>query len=167
MIDPRLPFVEANVTRQDIRPRKALIHGDSLYTLQDFQVRIPITVVGLKKNIPVELNFENKLSFDCLARGLTADIANDDGNALQDVENNNYRFSYVQTIVQTLDKDTKQVIRTINIYISSYPNYLNEMILSPDYLYGIRVNQDVNSIVFSCEPLKQENPIIFYPNPVS
>ncbi len=167
MINAQLPFLPANIDKQDPRPIKGIKHDDALFAPKRIEFRQPILIQAIPANTALDINFENKLGFDCLIRGITADIEGDDGNLIQDGTSNNYRFSYVQVIIQTLDKDTKYVLRTINIYISSYPAYVNELLLSPQYLYRIRLNQAVRSLAFTCEPVVQANPITLYPISVS
>lgn len=166
MINANLPFEPANISRQDDRPVKGVRHDDSLFAAKRIEFRQPIVIQDLQKDQVLDVNFDNKLGFDCLVRGMTADILDDDGNIIQS-GSERHRFSYVQVIIQTLDKDTKYVIRTINLYISSYPSLVNELSLSPNYLYRIKANRTIKSLAFSCEPLIQSNPIVIYPNPVS
>ena len=162
MFVPSQPFKPANITRDDSRPLKGIEHADTLYFPNRLEQRLPIVIVGLIQGNPRELNFQNKIACDLLVKGISADIKDDDGNELQP-GTNTYRFSYVQFIIQTLDRDTRAVLRTINIYLSSYPNYLNELTLSPQYDYLVRTSKDVNSVTLLCEPLIQSDPVIFTP----
>lgn len=165
MINSSLPFEPANISRQDDRPVKGVKHDDALFASKRIEFRQPIIVQSLEANAALDVNFANKLGFDCLVRGISADILDDDGNQLQSGAER-HRFTYVQIIIQTLDKDTKYVLRTINLYISSYPAFVNEMSLSPNYLYRIKANRTIKSLAFSCEPLIQGSPIVIYPTPV-
>lgn len=166
MINASLPFEPANISSQDQRPVKGVKHDDSLFASKRIEFRQPIIIQNLEANTALDINFANKLGFDCLVRGMSADILDDDGNQIQS-GTERHRFSYVQIIIQTLDKDTNYVLRTVNLYITSYPGLVNEMVLSPNYIYRIKANQTIKTLAFSCEPLIQGNPIVIYPTPVT
>lgn len=159
------PYLPKPIQQGDTRGWNGYEHNGLMHQGRRIETRQPLTIAKLEQGKVYELNFANKLKHNLLITGISADIEGDDGNLLQE-GTNNFNFSYVQCIIQTLEKETKRVLRTINIYISSYPNYLNELLLSPDNLYRIRVNQTVNDITALAIPVILEQPVVFISPPV-
>lgn len=134
--------------------------GRVIYRAEPFKLRQPIIIANLKKNEVKTLDLSTQLQHDLLITGISADITSDDGKILQE-RSKDYDFTWVQTIIQTIDKTTNQVIREIVLFISSYPPYVNELTLSPHYFYKVQVNHDVNNITLVGEPFYQSTPIVF------
>ena len=132
-----------------------------LYRASPIKYRQDLVITGLIKGKPVLIDLAQDLKHDLLVTGVNADLTEDDGKKLQSDRKGNYSFSYAQVIVTIIDRITKKRIRTIVYFISSYPQYRNEIILSPDYLYEFVCNQEINSITFTGEPVYRPTPIIF------
>lgn len=156
----RSPFNPTEITPNDARPLEGYEHQGSLYQPARIDFRQPIIITNIQKKQVKDLDFSNSLKHDMLITGISADIVADDGKQIQE-DTNSYRFSYVQTIIQTLDKNNGRVLKTMTIFLSSYPNYLNELTLSPTFLYKVSCNMDVNSITLLGKPLIQEQPVYF------
>lgn len=137
------------------------VNGQMLQA-QRLAVRDSLTIVGLVAGKVYELDMTNHLGHNLLVTGLTADITEDDGKALQPSNSTNYRYATVQLIIQLLDRTNKAVKREIVLFISSYSNLQNELVLSATGLYRIKVNQTVNDISILGVPVVVSNPQIAY-----
>ncbi len=131
-----------------------------VYRVSPVERRDLIVISSLKKADVKEIDLSTRLDHDFLITGISADIVNDDSHVLQD-GTNNYKFSYVQTIIQILDKNSQEVKRTISLFLSGYTSYLSELILSPKVLYRVRTNLDVNSITITGKPVYVNNPLVY------
>jgi len=132
-----------------------------IFRAEPIKQRQDITILGLPKNQAILVDLIQNLPYNLLVTGVSADLAQDDGKELQLDRRNNYLFSYAQIIVRVVDRITKKPVKTIVYFISSYPRYQNEIILSPDYLYEFLCNQDINSITFTGEPVHRLDSIVF------
>ncbi|MEO1692185.1 MAG: hypothetical protein AAFR63_11750 [Cyanobacteria bacterium J06631_6] len=137
------------------------INGE-IYQPQRIAERDSLTIAGLAANKVYEIDMTNYLGHDLLVTGLSSDIVGDDAKTLQQ---GNQRPSYttVQMIIQLLDRSNHQVRREIVIFISSYGGSIqNDLVLSADGLYRIKVNQNVNDITILGKPVVVSEPKVAY-----
>ncbi|MGD1918776.1 MAG: hypothetical protein ACFCAD_07720 [Pleurocapsa sp.] len=99
------PYIPKPIQPNDPRGWSGHEHNGLIHQPRRIETRQPLIIAGLEKNKVYELNFANKLKHSLLITGISADIASDDGNQIQD-GNGNYSYTYVQCIIQTLEKDT-------------------------------------------------------------
>ena len=108
--------------------------------------RDSLTIAGLKANKVYEIDMVNYLGHDLLITGLSADIKDDDAKVLKP-GNQPPSYTYVQMLVQLIDRSNKTVKREIALFINSYGGSIgNDLILSREGLYRLKVNTDVNDI---------------------
>ena len=108
--------------------------------------RDSLTIAGLAANKVYEIDMKNHLGHDLLITGLSTDIVGDDAKTLQP-GNKQPTYTTVQMIVQLIDRSNGNVKREIVLWISSYGGSINnDLVLSKDGLYRIKVNQNVNDI---------------------
>ncbi len=88
-----------------------------VYRFAPVERRDLITIGSLKKNQAKEIDLSTQLQHEILVTGISADIVNDDSHVLQD-KKNNYDFAYVQTILQLLDRNNRNVLRTLALFLS-------------------------------------------------
>ena len=131
-----------------------------VYRVSPVERRDSIIISGLIKNPPKEIDLSTKLEHPFLVTGISADIVNDDSHQLQEGKNN-YNFNYVQTIIQLLDKNNRNVLRTTTLFLSGYSPYVGELILSPKVLYLVKTNQDVRSITITGKPVYTNTPLVY------
>lgn len=128
--------------------------------------RDSLTLVGLEKNKVYEIDMVNHLGHNLLVTGLTSDILGDDAKLLQP-GNQRPNYTTVQLIIQLLDRSNKTVKREIVVFISSYgSNMSNELVLSADGLYRIKVNETVRDISILGIPVVISEPKIAHNLPV-
>ncbi|MEM6612297.1 MAG: hypothetical protein AAF652_08590 [Cyanobacteria bacterium P01_C01_bin.72] len=124
--------------------------------------RDSLTIAGLAPNKVYEIDMINYLGHDLLITGLSADIVSDDAKTLQQ-GNQRPNYTTVQVIIQLLERSNHQVKREIVVFISSYDGSIqNDLILSADGLYRIKVNQAVNDITILGKPVVVGEPKIAY-----
>ncbi|MEL7521720.1 MAG: hypothetical protein AAGJ80_08910, partial [Cyanobacteria bacterium J06553_1] len=128
------------------------INGE-IHQPQRIDERDSLTIAGLAANKVYEIDMINYLGHDLLITGLSADIVNDDAKTLQQ-GNQRPNYTTVQMIIQLLERSNHQVKREIVIFISSYGGSIqNDLVLSADGLYRIKVNQKVNDITILGKPV--------------
>lgn len=132
-----------------------------VYRVSPVERRDIITITNLPKNTTKTIDLSTQLEHAILVTGLSADIIDDDSHILQDGKNN-YNYSYVQTIIQLLNKNNQEnVIRTLTLFISGYSPYTGELILSPKLLYKVKTNLDVRSITITGKPVYLNTPLVY------
>ncbi len=131
-----------------------------VYRFAPVERRDLITIGSLKKNQAKEIDLSTQLQHEILVTGISADIVNDDSHVLQD-KKNNYDFAYVQTILQLLDRNNRNVLRTLALFLSGYSPYIGELILSPKPIYRVKTNLDVRSISITGRPVYINTALVF------
>lgn len=132
-----------------------------VYRLSPVERRDVIVIGNLPKNTIKTVDLSTQLEHDILITGISADIVNDDSKTIQEGKTNNYSFYYVQTILQVLDRNTQNVIRTTALFLSGYTPNVGEFILTPKYLYAVKTNLDVATITITGKPVYVSTPIVF------
>lgn len=149
------PFQSGNITFAGVK------QAGLVYRVSPVERRDMIVITGLGKNDPKELDLSTKLEHPILVTGISADIIGDDSHALQEGRNN-YNYSYVQTIIQLLDRNNHEnVLRTLTLFLSGYSPNVGELILSPKALYLVKTNLDVRSITITGKPVYLNTPLVY------
>lgn len=131
-----------------------------VYRISPVERRDTIVITQLEKNTAKEIDLSTKLEHPILVTGISADIVGDDSHILQDGKNN-FNFNYVQTIIQLLDRNNRNVLRTLTLFLSGYSPNVGELILSPKIIYQIKTNQDVRSINITGKPVYLNTTLVY------
>ncbi len=132
-----------------------------VYRFAPVERRDLITIGSLKKNQAREIDLSTQLQHDILVTGISADIVDDDSHTIQDGKTNNYRYFYVQKILQLLDRNNRNVLRTLALFLSGYSPYIGELILSPKPIYKVKTNLDVRSISITGRPVYVNTALVY------
>lgn len=132
-----------------------------VYRFSPVEQRDLITIGSLGKNEAKEIDLSTQLEHDILVTGISADIVGDDSHEIQDGKTNDYRYYYVQTILQLLDRNNRNVLRTLTLFLSGYSPYIGELILSPKPIYKVRTNLDVRSISITGKPVYINTSLVY------
>lgn len=132
-----------------------------VYRVSPVERRDTIVITNLTKSTPKEIDLSTQLEHSILVTGISADIVDDDSHTLQEDKKNNYRFHYVQTIIQLLDKNNRKVLRNLTLFLSGYSPYVGELILSPKVLYLVKTNLDVRSLTITGKPVYTNTPLVY------
>ncbi len=131
-----------------------------VYRISPVERRDTIVITQLQKNQVKEIDLSTKLEHPILVTGISADIVNDDSHILQDGKKD-FNYNYVQTIIQLLDRNNRNVLRTLTLFLSGYSPYVGELILSPKILYNLKTNQDVRSINITGKPVYLNTTLVY------
>ena len=132
-----------------------------VYRFAPVERRDLITIGSLKKNQSRDIDLSTQLEHDILVTGISADIVGDDSHTIQDGKTNNYRYHYVQTILQLVDRNNQNVLRTLALFLSGYSPNIGELILSPRPIYKVKTNLDVRSISITGRPVYINTALVF------
>lgn len=124
-----------------------------VYRFSPVERRDLITIGSLTKNQPKDIDLSTQLQHEILVTGISADIVDDDSQIIQEGKKRDYDLSYVQTILQLLDRNNSNVLRTLALFLSGYSPYIGELILSPRPIYRVKTNLDVRSISITGKPV--------------
>lgn len=149
------PFQTGNFTFAGVQ------QAGLVYRLSPVERRDIIVIANLPKNTVKTIDLSTQLEHDILISGISADIVDDDSKVIQDGKTDRYSYYYVQTILQVLDRNTQNVIRTTVLFLSGYTPNVGELILSPKYLYAVKTNLDVLTITITGKPVYASTPIVF------
>ena len=131
-----------------------------VYRISPVERRDTIVITQLQKNQVKEIDLSTKLEHPILVTGISADIVNDDSHILQDGKKD-FNYNYVQTIIQLLDRNNRNVLRTLTLFLAGYSPYVGELILSPKILYNLKTNQDVRSINITGKPVYLNTTLVY------
>ncbi len=131
-----------------------------VYRFSPVERRDIITIGSLAKNEPKEIDLSTQLQHDILVSGISADIVGDDSHEIQEGKRD-YNISYVQTILQLLDRNNRNVLRTLTLFLSGYSPYIGELILSPKPIYKVKTNLDVRSISITGQPVYINTALVY------
>ena len=131
-----------------------------VYRFSPVERRDIITIGSLAKNEPKEIDLSTQLQHDILVTGISADIVGGDSHEIQEGKRD-YKLSYVQTILQLLDRNNRNVLRTLTLFLSGYSPYIGELILSPNPIYKVKTNLDVRSISITGQPVYINTALVY------
>ncbi|MDJ0576581.1 MAG: hypothetical protein QNJ65_15610 [Xenococcaceae cyanobacterium MO_234.B1] len=131
-----------------------------VYRFSPVERRDIITIGSLTKNEPKEIDLSTQLQHDILVTGISADIVDDDSHLIQEGRSN-YKITYVQTILQLLDRNNRNVLRTISLFLSGYTPSDGELILSPKPIYQVKTNLAVRSISITGKPVYVNTALVY------
>ena len=131
-----------------------------VYRFSPVERRDIITISSLTKNEPKEIDLSTQLQHDILVTGISADIVDDDSHLIQEGRSN-YKITYVQTILQLLDRNNRNVLRTISLFLSGYTPSDGELILSPKPIYQLKTNLAVRSISITGKPVYVNTALVY------
>lgn len=136
------------------------LDGDR-YRAENIKQRQQVMIPGLPRNKVVRVDLLGELKFALLVTGIDIDLKEDDNKELRSNSNANDRSNSFSLYVSVVNRKTNQVVKRLAFYLNSYPNYTNEIILEPNFIYDIKVDRDVNLITFTGEPVHLRDNIIF------
>ena len=131
-----------------------------VYRFSPIERRDIITISSLTKNQPKEIDLSTQLQHDILVTGISADIVDDDSHLIQEGKRD-YKITYVQTILQLLDRNSRNVLRTISLFLSGYTPSDGELILSPKPIYQVKTNLAVRSISITGKPVYVNTALVY------
>ena len=131
-----------------------------VYRFSPVERRDIITIGSLTKNEPKEIDLSTQLQHDILVTGISADIVDDDSHLIQEGKRD-YKITYVQTILQLLDRNNRNVLRTISLFLSGYTPSDGELILSPKPIYQVKTNLAVRSISITGKPVYVNTALVY------
>ncbi len=131
-----------------------------VYRFSPVEGRDIITISSLTKNEPKEIDLSTQLQHDILVTGISADIVDDDSHLIQEGKRD-YKITYVQTILQLLDRNSRNVLRTISLFLSAYTPSDGELILSPKPIYQVKTNLAVRSISITGKPVYVNTALVY------
>lgn len=145
------------MSRPSLKP-KLLIQGNNAVRIFDSD-GVTLTTQPVPQFIEFEINniVEGQIKeinlhdfFDCdlIARGLTADIAADDKETLS-AKGSMPSPTVVESIVDVLDGD--RVENRLKFHFTSFPDYVNHIVINHRRKWKIRTNYTVNKLTFFCE----------------
>ena len=132
-----------------------------VYRFSPVERREIITIGSLAKNEPKEIDLATQLQHDILVTGISADIVGDDSHEIQEGKTKDYKYFYVQTILQLLDRNNRNVLRTLALFLSGYSPYIGELVLSPQPIYKVKTNLDVRSISITGQPVYVNTALVY------
>lgn len=124
---------------------------------------IPLSIYDLEAGKVKRFSMKDDINFDLQVVSFRADIKNDDGSVLQD-GNQPPVQTFAQAIVHVLEQE--KVTENLNFWFTSYPSGIsNHIVFDHSKDFEIRVNRDVNRLIFFCKPVYLLDGIdIFVPN---
>lgn len=123
--------------------------------------RQQIMIPGLPKSEVVRVDLLGELDFPLLVTGIDADVANDDEKELSEKNSQNNSTPPFSLWVSVINRKTGKIVKKLQFVITSYPNYTNEIILNPLFIYEIKSSQTINLITFTGEPVFLRENIVF------
>lgn len=149
------PFQSGSITFAGVK------QAGLVYRVSPIERREVITIGSLTANTVKEIDLSTQLEHDFLVTGISADIVNDDSQVLQTDRRNNYDITYVQILLQILDRNSGNVMRTLAIFASGNTPLETELIMSPKVIYRVRTNLDVKSITIAGKAVYVNTPLVY------
>lgn len=150
------PFQSGNITFAGVK------QAGLVYRVSPIERRESIIIAGL---IPVDtskiVDLVSQLEHDLLVTGISADIVNDDSQVLQLDRRDDYNITYVQIILEVLDRNSKAVLRTLSLFLSGNTPLSTELIISPKVIYRLRSNLAIRSITITGKSVYSNTPLVF------
>lgn len=136
------------------------LEGDR-YRAENIKQRQQIMIPNLPRNKVVRVDLLGELKFNLLVTGIDIDLKEDDTKELRSDSGSNNTSPNFRLYVSVVNRKTDNVVKRLAFLISSYPDYTNEIILEPNFIYDIKVDRDVNLLTFTGEPVYMRDNIIF------
>lgn len=131
------------------------------YRAANIKQRQQIMIPNLLRNQVVRVDLIGELKFNLLVTGIDIDLEEDDDKDLSSNSNANNKSPNFQLYVSVINRKTGKVVKKLAFLLNSYPNYTNEIILEPNFIYDLKVDRNVNLITFTGEPVHMRENIIF------
>lgn len=131
------------------------------YRAQAIESRQEIAIPRLERLQVMRLDLLGVLTYPLLVTGISVDVTDDDATHLQENRSQNNRGATFELYVSVVNRKTGLVLRKMAFRISNYPDYTNEIILNPDYIYDVKASVSINLLTFIGKPVYLEKPIVF------
>ena len=132
-----------------------------VYRAEAIKHRQIVAIPNLKKGKATIVDLIGELKFPLLVTGVDFDLTRDDSES-ETAGNRSGTSNYNGTLtVNIVNRKTKSVIKRLRFPISTYPTYVNEIIIDPNMIYELNPTEDINSITFIGEPIHLREPIVF------
>lgn len=131
------------------------------YRADLIQQRQQVMIPSLPKNKVTRVDLLGTLKFNLLVTGIDIDLTEDDDRQLEENSNSNNKSPTFNLYVSVINRKTEKVIKKLAFYLNSYPNYTNEIILNPDFIYDIKADRDIKMLTFTGEPVFMRDNIVF------
>lgn len=149
------PFQSGTITFAGVK------QAGLVYRVSPIERRELITIGSLAADTVKEIDLSTQLEHDFLITGISADIVGDDSQLLQTDRRNNYDITYVQILLQILDRNSGNVMRTLALFASGNTPIETELIMSPKVIYRVRTNLDVKSITVAGKAVYVNTPLVY------
>lgn len=131
------------------------------YRAENIKQRQQIMIPGIPKSKVVRVDLLGELDFPLLVTGIDADVVSDDEKELSEKNSQNNSTPPFCLWVSVINRKTDKIVKKLQFFITSYPNYTNEIILDPLFIYEIKSSQAINLITFTGEPVHLRENIVF------
>lgn len=142
------PTLEPSLIIQGTNALRIYESSGITYTAQPVPQFIEFEINNIVEGQIKEVNLHDYFDCDLIARGLTADIAADDKETLS-AKGSMPNPTVVESIVDVLDGD--RVENRLKFYFTSFPDYVNHIVINHRRVWRIRTNYTVNKLTFYCE----------------
>lgn len=150
------PFQSGSITFAGVK------QAGLVYRVSPIERRESIVIAGvIPANTPKIVDLSSQLEHDLLITGISADIVDDDSQRLQMDRRGNYSITYVQVILEVLDRNSRNVLRTLSLFLSGNTDLSTELIMSPKVIYRLRSNLAIRSITIAGKAVYLNTPLVF------
>ena len=111
---------------------------------------IEFSIYNIQEKVVKEVHLYDFIGMDLIARSLTADIASDDDKPMSD-KGSQPNPHWVESVVEVVEHDI--VVDRLNFYFTSFPAYVNHIVIDHQKTWRIKCNDAVNKLTFYCEPI--------------
>lgn len=129
------------------------------YRAEPIKIRQQVLLPNLPKDKVTRVDLLGELKFNLLVTGVDIDLREDDNKDLR--SNSNQTNPSTRLYVSVINRKTDLIVKKLAFHLSSYPDYTNEIILNPDFIYDITPDRDVNLMTFTGEPVHLRDDIKF------
>lgn len=131
------------------------------YRAEPIKHKQTVIIPNLQKDKATVIDLAGELKFNLLVTGVDADVESDDTETLDSTNAQQSINVDVRLLVNTINRKTGTVVKRLVFDITSYPDYTNEIILEPNYIYEIKPDKNINALTFTGEPVHMRDPIVF------
>lgn len=132
-----------------------------IYRAEPIKQRQQIMIPKLFKGAVTRVDLLGELKFNLLVTGIDADVENDDDKELSSQNSQNNTTAPFHIWVSVINRKTNDVVKKLTFFITSYPDYTNEIILDPNFIYDIKPSVNINLLTFTGEPVHLRENLVF------
>lgn len=132
-----------------------------IYRAEPIKQRQQLIIPNLGLDKVTTIDLEGELNYDLLITGVDMDVRDDDNQEFKSGQQQDEFPSASVLKVGIINRKTNKVVKKLAFQITAYPNFTNELIISPEFIYQLKPNRYINTITFTGEPVYLKAPIVF------